>query len=402
MGERRRGRIKAFQVGTPTEIVDLKFRHYERGDEAGLAEVFVRAFQTNGASGVRTRKSWHWRYAERPGFEPEAVQVCVDGDAGGRVVGMVGAEVHECLVGGRRVLSGSINDVSTDPAYARRGIARRLLEMAERHFDERGVAFSKLTADPRGHARERLYLPAGYRDFVREAILFQLSSLGRLAFQQVPLLLPALPAMVALKFLTLWSRGWALRAGGAKFACEVVENPTNRQFEEFRKFLDRLGRRRYDWWVPLTREEWNWRYRAVPAPRFRRSFVTLRVADELAAVAILHVQNVYSFKLGLKVKLAVITEFLHDRRAFGGRAEELAATSGALLQLVRVAAKRGASALLCLRPLNDAFVVDNFRRAGMVVLPAGSVVMVKKRDETLELDPRRPFHLPAQDAFGTP
>ena len=69
-------------------MLRIKYRHYEKGDEAQLADLFNRAFQMNGGGFVRTPKTVHWRYVQSPNFEPEQAQIALDADKH-KIVGAV-------------------------------------------------------------------------------------------------------------------------------------------------------------------------------------------------------------------------------------------------------------------------------------------------------------------------
>ena len=49
---------------------NIIYRAYKKGDEKQLADLFNKSFQMNGASFIRTSKSWNWRYLQSPSFEP--------------------------------------------------------------------------------------------------------------------------------------------------------------------------------------------------------------------------------------------------------------------------------------------------------------------------------------------
>ena len=59
-------------------MVNIIYRHYQKGDDEQLADLFNRAFQMNGFGFVRTPKNWKWRYFNSPGFEAEMIQIAED------------------------------------------------------------------------------------------------------------------------------------------------------------------------------------------------------------------------------------------------------------------------------------------------------------------------------------
>ena len=50
-------------------MVNIIYRHYKKGDDGQLADLFNRAFQMNGVGIVRTSEEWNWRYVKSPNFE---------------------------------------------------------------------------------------------------------------------------------------------------------------------------------------------------------------------------------------------------------------------------------------------------------------------------------------------
>jgi hypothetical protein len=42
-------------------MVNIIYRHYKKGDDRQIADLFNRAFQMNGVGIVRTSEEWNWR-----------------------------------------------------------------------------------------------------------------------------------------------------------------------------------------------------------------------------------------------------------------------------------------------------------------------------------------------------
>ena len=138
-------------------MVNIIYRHYETGDEQGLADLFNISFQQNGAAFVRSTKNWIWRFVQSPGFEPEMCQVAVDTD-NSLIIGAVYANPIENIpIGNKIYLVGDINDVSCHPNYTKRGIATKLMKMALDYMREKGCDFSFLSTGYEGFARKKLY-----------------------------------------------------------------------------------------------------------------------------------------------------------------------------------------------------------------------------------------------------
>ena len=137
-------------------MVNITYRHYKPGDEQDLADLFNISFQQRGG-GVRTPKSWIWRYAQSPGFKAEMCQIAEDTDCN-KIVGAVYANLIEKIpLDGKNYLIGDINDVSCHPDYTKRGIASNLMKRAIEYMEKEDCVFSILTASMNGFPRKKIY-----------------------------------------------------------------------------------------------------------------------------------------------------------------------------------------------------------------------------------------------------
>ncbi|MHA1732498.1 MAG: GNAT family N-acetyltransferase [Promethearchaeota archaeon] len=385
------------------KIDNLVYRNYQPGDERDLADVFNRAFQTNGAGNVRTTSWQAWRYPGRPGFDPRHVNVCED-PATGRVVGQVASEVKTVLIRGKPVPMGAINDVSVDPKYARRGIARRLLDMANDFFRERGVKFSSLDADPNGHARARLYVPDGYRDFVKVRGLVQFPSLGQFLLRDNPLFLAASPVIAVAKYLKRLARRVQDRGHRGDYPVEVRDTSTSKRGgRDFWRAWREVGARYYEWFEPVDLEYWKWQRERVPAHDFRPTHVIVRDgAGGIVAGASLTIQTIYSFRYHFRLRTGIVKDFFVDSRLMPSEPDVVdALTSEFLANLVKGAARRRCSLLIYSCPANDPFALRAFRRVGYIPVPAGVFMVKEHGDEVLE-PPERPLFIATNETCGFP
>ncbi|MFX1267948.1 MAG: GNAT family N-acetyltransferase, partial [Promethearchaeota archaeon] len=93
-------------------MVNIIYRHYQKGDDEQLADLFNRAFQMNGFGFVRTPKNWKWRYFNSPGFEADMIQIAEDIE-NNKIVGMICVNpVEKVNLTGITYLTGNINDVA--------------------------------------------------------------------------------------------------------------------------------------------------------------------------------------------------------------------------------------------------------------------------------------------------
>ncbi len=385
------------------QLNSLKYRHYQPGDERGLANLFNRAFQTNGAGNIRVTKSQRWRYPQNPHFDARQINLCED-PASGQIVGAIMSEAHEILIRGAPMVMGTINDVSTDPTYMRRGIARKLLDMANDYFIEHKIDHSMLVADPRGHPRKYLYLPDGYFDFMGLRALAGFPSVAMLAGRDLPFFIGLSPIVVAAKYSKLILRKLqALKLNLTRdYHIETRHTPKTPAWD-FWDAWKTTGLKYYDWFLPCNREYWKWARVRVPYRMFRPTHVMLRHGDEngdIMAGATLTLQPIHSFQF--QISVANLKDFFVDFSKFPRDIETRVHLMDLfVIQLLKAAAERRASLLLFMAPENDQFAINSFRRVGFLPVPAGVVMVKHRRDSRLET-PRKPLYIPPNEAMGFP
>ncbi|MFX1402791.1 MAG: GNAT family N-acetyltransferase, partial [Promethearchaeota archaeon] len=237
-------------------MVNIIYRHYRKGDEEQLADLFNRSFQTNGFSFIRTKKNWKWRYFQSPEFEPEMIQIAEDLDCK-KIVGMVCINPIEKIKFNDKIyLNGNINDVSCHPDYRRQGISKKLMQKSIDYMQQKGCDLSLLTAAFNGFPRKNLYPKLGYNDFERVAGYISFPNFSRL-LRDFPLSLVLLPALIIFSFIPrLIMRIYMRKSSFIKEYSYRIEYNTNHR--EFLISSDRILKNYYVGY-PIERKGYpNW------------------------------------------------------------------------------------------------------------------------------------------------
>jgi ribosomal protein S18 acetylase RimI-like enzyme len=301
-------------------MVRLEYRNYKPGDEFGLAKLHNHAFQSLGAGLLRTARLIKYRYIERPGFDPKEINVAEDLDTG-QIVGQIMGTKDTLYFGGNPVDFISINDVATFPGYGGRGIAKKLMQMANEYAKEKGLEHGILSADPHGFPRSNIYLRDGYHDHVLAKVYVHFTNAGRFA-KAVPILFPAFPGLLLKQTLPFLFANSYLKsqvqhiseAKGLEIRiCYPAYDPNGS--ESYRKGLDRISREYYDGFTVYTPELWRWAKEKAPIRSLESSLVGLYYKGEQIGGAGLRIQNFYSTKFRFKIPVGVVHEVFMDHSA---------------------------------------------------------------------------------------
>ncbi len=381
-------------------MVNIIYRHYKPGDESQLAELFVRAFQMNGASFIRTPKTWLWRYAQSPNFEPEQCQIAEDTD-NGRIVGAVYANLIEKIpLGGKKYLVGDINDVSCDPDYTGRGIAKKLMNMAIEYMKRKSCDFSILTADYNGFPRKRMYLKMGYKDVDRQFIFFNFPYIPKL-IKDIPIMLAFFPIVFSLFVVPRILNRIRVRLNPF-FSDFSYEIQYNRKHSEYLKAINNIAPKYYEGFPKYSKEKFLWARIKVPVERYKPTYIFIKKGKKVIGGAAISHQNMYSFKFGIKVRLAVIHEWFLDEKIFKNERDLHFGYIYLIDKILKAAAMRKIGGMY--------FMVDssyiNFHRAlkslGFIKFKGGAV-MIKIMKEGLEIPKfKKPLFIPTYVSTGVP
>ncbi len=377
-----------------TTASEINYRTFQAGDEDQLADLFNRAFQTNGGGFIRTPKSFHWRYVEEPDFLPEGIKLA---EYRGRIVGSVIASVTHATFYGRKYTFGTINDVATRPEFVGKGIARRLLQDALQFLEDQKVDYGTLDADPSGHPRSKLYIPSGFYDYLRSKTIIKVVK-SRQLVRDNPLFLAAFPMMYPLAHIR---QQFYPRFHSGRFEIDVVHN---KRYPAYRDAFNHALQQFYEGYRIFTPERWAWARENVPSPRFRPSFAVVKEGRKIVAGITIIKQNIYAFKYGFKITMATIQDLFVDRGT-ARTPEEMEEIHDLLLRAThKAAADRNCGLIFGQLSSNDKLFTLSCRRCGWLVIPIGGVHMFKSMGvQNPLLPPKKPLFLfPEDSATGYP
>ncbi len=377
-----------------TASPEIQYRTFQAGDEDQLADLFNRAFQSNGGGFIRTPKCEHWRYVEEPGFAPTGVQVA---ECRGRIVGSVIISHTTANFFGKNYNLASVNDVATRPDFFGKGIARVLMDRAHQYMEDQNVDFATLDADPKGHPRAKLYLPLGYYDYGNFWTGVKLINIPHMLLD-LKLILPILPATLLLAHAR---RCLLPRYNSGRFEAKVIQN---KRYTAFRDAFNHIVPRVFEGYRTYTPEHWAWAREKVPGRRFLPSFAVVKEGRKIVAGASITAQNIYAFKYHFKFRVAVVHDCFVDN-AIADTAQELDEIYDRLiLSLHDAAFQRKCGVLLLQVAPQDKNLKAAIPRSGGFIVPLGSAHMFRPVKFEERLPPsRKPLYLFPEDTLaGTP
>jgi hypothetical protein len=213
-----------------------------------------------------------------------------------------------------------INDVATFPGYGGRGIAKKLMQMANEYAKEQGLEHAILSADPHGFPRSNIYLKDGYHDHVNAKIYIHFTNAIAMV-SGLPLLFPAVLGLFLKQFLPIKIAAEKIKSEKRKNQ-EVaklrtrITYPTknNRESEQYRLCLDRISRDFYNGFSVYTPELWKWAKESAPIKSLDPSLIALFYGEQQIGGIALRIQNLYSTKYRFKIPVAIIHEGFLDEK----------------------------------------------------------------------------------------
>jgi len=374
-----------------TSSDDITYRTYQPGDDEQITDLFNSAFQMNGGGVLRTPKSWHWRFADDPEFLPEGIKLA---EYRGRIVSSVIAGVTHATFFGREYTFGTINDVATNPKFVGKGFARALLRDALQYLEDQQVDYGTLDADPSGHPRSKMYIPAGFYDYERSKTIIKVVK-SRQLVRNNPLFLAAFPMTYPLAH---FRHRFYPRFHSGRFEMEVYHN---KRFPAFRDAFNRVLPQFYEGSRQYTPERWAWAREDVPSPRFRPSFAVVKEGRKIVAGITITKQNLYACKYGFKVALACIQDLFVDKEE-ASTPEEMEEIHDLLLRAAhKAAADRNCGLIFGQLSPTDKSLTLSCRRCGWLVIPVGGVHMFKPMGIPDKIpQARKPLYIFPEDSFS--
>ncbi|MFX1504143.1 MAG: GNAT family N-acetyltransferase [Promethearchaeota archaeon] len=374
----------------------LIFRHYRKGDEQQLADLFNAAFQRTVV--VRTARNWHWRFVQSPGFEPEMCQIAEDVDKK-KIVGAILVNLIETIpINQKNYLVGEINDVATLPDYTRRGIATKLMEMSINYMEQKKCDFSMLSTGLKNFARSRLYQKFGYFDVEKQYFFIQIPNILQLIrnffgfafFYPVFFILSYLPRYInrlRIKFKSFFK----------DFSYEIYHN---KKHFEYMNAINRINPKNYEGYPRYDKTKLIWARIKVPTEWQKPTYIIIKKSGKIIGGSVITHQNINATKYRFKLRLGIIHEIFLDRDVFSSSDNLYLGYIFLIDKIIKAATRRYLGALLYSSTLN----ANNLNRAfkGMSFFKIQmDVIMIKELKKNLKFPKlKKPLYIPTYVTLG--
>jgi len=294
--------------------MEIEYRIYNSGDEKGLAELFNICFHGSGIGFLRTPKEILWRYLNRPGSSFEEIRIASDKQSG-KIIGSVFCVIKEIYFNGKSYKIGSINDVAVLPKYRKFGIANELMKQTLKFMNLQKCNLSSLVADPKGHARKKLYVPLGWQDFEKFHIFLKTNINLLNCF---PILFPFMPVLLFheihdyIKLQRIKKKLTQLN-----YEIKIIhsnENPSLslKYSSKLREIFNTAAKQQFNGFIHFTKELWH-HYREKPIREgMFPTYILIFKNKKLIGFGSFLRQWMYFEKFGFRIPLAIVREMIID------------------------------------------------------------------------------------------
>ncbi|MHA1561518.1 MAG: GNAT family N-acetyltransferase [Promethearchaeota archaeon] len=294
--------------------MEIEYRTYNSGDEKGLAELFNISFHGSGFGFLRTPNEILWRYVNRPGSSFEEIRIALDKQSG-KIIGSVFCVIEEIYFNGKSYKIGSINDVAVLPKYRKFGIANELMKQALKFMNSQKCNLSSLVADPKGHARKKLYIPLGWQDFETFQVFLKPNLL---LVKFLPIIFPFTSVLLFHEMYNYFKlQRIKKKLTKLKYDVKIIhsnENPSLslKYSSKLRKIFNTASKQQFNGFNHITKELWH-HFREKPIregmiPTYILIFKNKRL---IGFVSFLR-QWIYFEKYGFRIPLAIVREMIID------------------------------------------------------------------------------------------
>ena len=381
-------------------MVNIIYRHYQKGDDKQLADLFNRAFQMNGFGFVRTPKNWKWRYFNSPGFEAEMIQIAEDIDSN-KIVGMICVNpVEKVNLNGITYLNGNINDVSCHPDYTRQGIAKRLMQMSLDYMQKKECDISLLLTGFNGFPRKRLYSKFGYKDFNRYFGYVSFPNLYKL-IRDLPATLLLFPVLFTFSFIPRVINKICIKLNSyfKRFSYEIAYDTKHFEYMES---VNKVFRKIYSGYPSFDKRKIIWARINVSSKRHKPTYITIKKNDKTVGGVILTHCNVYSFKYGLKIRIGITHELFLDKTQFNNEKELNYGYLYLIDKLLKAANRRFVGLLLIEVSSKNCILRRCLKAYNFFKFQEQSIMMLKLKDELKISKPEKSLFVPTYLSLGFP
>jgi len=294
--------------------MEIEYRTYNSGDEKGLADLFNICFHGSGIGFLRTPNEILWRYVNRPGGIFEEIRIALDKHSG-KIIGSVFCVIEEIYFNGKIYKTGSINDVAVLPKYRKYGIANELMKQAMKFMNLQKCNFSSLVADPKGHARKKLYIPLGWQDFEKFQIFLK-TNLSLLKY--FPILFPFTPVLLFHEmhdYIKL--QRIKKKLNQLNYEIKIIhsnENPSKSLIysSKLRQIFNTTSKRQFNGFNHFSKELWKY-FREKPIREgMAPTYILIFKDKKLIGFGSFLRQWMYFEKFGFRIPLAIVREMIID------------------------------------------------------------------------------------------
>jgi predicted N-acetyltransferase YhbS len=295
--------------------MEIEYRTYNSGDEKGLAEVFNISFHGSGTGFLRTPNEILWRYVNRPGSNFEEIRIALDKQSG-KIIGSVFCVIEEIYFNEKSYKIGSINDVVVLPKYQKFGIANELMKQSLKFMRSQKCNLSSLVADPKGHARKKLYIPLGWQDFEKFQIFLK-TNLRLLKY--FPILFPFTPVLLFHEIHDYFKlQQIKKKLTKLNYDIKIIhsnENPSvsSKYSNQLLKLFNMETKRQFNGFNHFTEELWNhFREKPIREGMFP-TYILIFKNKKLIGFGSFLRQWMYFEKFGFRIPLAIVREMIIDK-----------------------------------------------------------------------------------------
>ncbi|MFW9829802.1 MAG: GNAT family N-acetyltransferase [Candidatus Thorarchaeota archaeon] len=377
-------------------MAKIIFRHYKKGDEKQLSELFNLAFKRKVIE--RTPIGWQWRYIRSPGFEPEMCKVAEDVDKK-KIVGSILVNLIEKIpIGHEEYLVGDINDVATHPSYTNRGIAKRLMEHSIKYMREKKCDFSLLNTGIKGFARSRLYQKLGYKDIEKQHYFIQIPYIPHFIKNIFGFCL-FIPAFFAISHIPRYLNRLRIKSITffKDFSYEIHDN------DEHIKYMDstnRISPKIYEGYPKYDITKFNWLRVNVPTDQQKPTYVFVRKNEKIIGGSLITHQKLNFFKSKLMIKFGIIHEIFLDNSIFNNTHNLLFGYIYLIDKIMRAATHRKLGLLLYISSFKNLTLNQAFKKMHFFKI-LNDIIMVKELKKDLKFPKlNKPLYVPTYVSLG--
>ena len=379
---------------------DIIYRTYKKGDDKQLADLFNKAFQMNGASFIRTSKSWNWRYVQSPSFEPQMIQIAEDINSK-KIIGALYVNLVEHVnFNGKKLLKGEINDVSCLPEYTRRGIAKSLMIRAIDYMKLKDCDVSILSADFHGFPRKKIYLKYGFEDIDREHVFIWLPQVFQL-MREFPLFWILFPIVIPFSYIPrlIYRVFMKKRSLTSSLSYEIVRNENHFQYM---RALNQIMSKNYEGFYPYTKTKYFWARINVPTQKDQPTYVVIKKNGGIIGGAEFSCVNIHSFKFKFKFKLGIVHEIFLDKSAFESNEDIQNGYSYLIDKLLNAAFKRSVGVLILFISSFENDLYYALRKINLIKFKGASIMIKRLKDKVQIGKLAKPLYIPTHISFSLP